>query len=106
MTTNKVFCDNNATIRFAVKNYFDGEISQAAEKTGYSQSQIKKWINNEIKPRTETTRYFMGVALIPEFKIVCEHHSFDCEGNISDQLKEMLNSHSKSPGIYVFYDSL
>lgn len=98
--------DNNATIRFAIKHYFDGDIYQAANRTGYTQSQIKKWINDEIRPHVNTTRYFMGIALIPEFKIVCEHHPFNCEENISAQLREMLNGHHNSPGIYVFYDSL
>lgn len=98
--------DNNATIRFAVGNYFDGNISQAAERTGYTQNQIKKWINDEIRPHVDTTRYFMSIALIPEFMIVCEHHTFDDTESISSQLKAMLNGHHNSPGIYVFYDSL
>jgi hypothetical protein len=106
MTIKKMSGDNNATIRFAVENYFDGNISQAAERTGYTQSQIKKWINDEIRPHVDTTRYFMSIALIPEFTIVCEHHPFDGTESISGQLKGMLNGHHNSPGIYVFYDSL
>jgi hypothetical protein len=98
--------DNNAAIRFAVDNYFDGNVAQAAIKTGYTQSQIKKWIDNKTIPHIATSRYFMAVALIPEFKIVCEHNSFDNESNISSQLKEMLNGHHDSPGIYIFYDSM
>ncbi|ELQ6210392.1 hypothetical protein ACMSYW_001292 [Cronobacter dublinensis] len=106
MATKKMSGDNNATIRFAVENYFDGNISQAAERTGYTQSQIKKWINDEIRPHVDTTRYFMSIALIPEFTIVCEHHPFNGTESISNQLKTMLNGHHNSPGIYVFYDSL
>lgn len=106
MAIKKMSGDNNATIRFAVENYFDGNISQAAERTGYTQNQIKKWINDEIRPHVDTTRYFMSIALIPEFMIVCEHHPFDSTESISGQLKGMLNGHHNSPGIYVFYDSL
>ncbi|ELY3774581.1 helix-turn-helix transcriptional regulator [Cronobacter dublinensis] len=95
MATEKMSGDNNATIRFAVENYFDGNISQAAERTGYTQSQIKKWINDEIRPHVDTTRYFMSIALIPEFTIVCEHHPFDGTESISSQLKNNVERTSQ-----------
>lgn len=98
--------DNNATIRFAIEHYFDGNVSQAADRTGYTQAQIKRWIKDEITPRLVTVRYFMLVALIPEFKIVCEHHPYDYKQSMTEQLKKMLNGHHDAPGIYVFYDSL
>ncbi|WP_455852260.1 hypothetical protein [Pantoea endophytica] len=98
--------DKNAVIRFVVKNYFKQDVKVASERTGYTQSQIKKWMGNKTQPRLETARYFMAKALIPEFKIVCEHSPFNHQENISAQLKQMLNGHSDAPGIYVFYDSL
>ena len=58
MATKKMSGDNNATIRFAVENYFDGNISQAAQRTGYTQNQIKKWINDEILGRSILVRYY------------------------------------------------
>lgn len=106
MAEKKASNDNNAVIRFAIENYFDGDVSQASEKTGYFKEQIRKWIDDKVIPKITTVRYFMSIALIPEFKIVCEHYPFDKDENISNQLKEMLESHHNSPGIYVFYDSL
>ena len=98
--------DKNAVIRFIVNQYFDNNLKIAAEKTGYTQTQIKKWIEGKTAPRLLTARYFMQVALIPEFTIVCEHAPFYPDEGIATQLKTMLNGHSEMPGIYVFYDSL
>lgn len=98
--------DRNAVIRFVVNQYFSGDLKKAADKTGYTQTQIKKWIEEKTSPRLLTARYFMQVALIPEFTIVCEHAPFNQKETITAQLKRMLNGHSDMPGIYVFYDSL
>lgn len=98
--------DNNAVIRFIINQYYDGSNKKAAEASGYTLAQIKNWVENKTVPRLDTTRYFMSLALIPEFKIVCEHQPFDHKNGISSQLKQMLNGHHDSPGIYVFYDNL
>lgn len=98
--------DNNAIIRFSIKSYFDNDIQLASEKTGYTAGQIKRWMTDKTTPRIDTVRYFMAIALIPEFKIVCELSSFSHDENISSQINKMLNGHHNSPGIYAFYDSL
>lgn len=84
--------DNNATIRFAVQNYFDGSVRTAALATGYTHVQIRNWVENLVVARVSTARYVMAVALIPEFRVVCEHVLYDCNENLSGQLNAMLES--------------
>lgn len=97
--------DSNAVIRFAIKTYFSGDIAEAAEITGYTQTQLRRWSTDEVSARADTARYIMAVALIPEFQVVCEHKPFDENEAVASQVHGMLHGHHDQPGVYAFYDS-
>ena len=97
--------DSNAVIRFAVQTYFSGSVSKAARATGYSQTQVKNWVDDLVVARISSARYIMAVAIIPEFQVVCEHSQYDPNESLSGQLNAMLKGHTDHPGVYAFYDS-
>lgn len=97
--------DNNAVIRFAIKTYFEDDISKASAATCYTVAQLKRWINDGVAARVATARYVMAVALIPEFAVVCEHSPFSEDEPVASQVSTMLKGHVNHPGVYAFYDS-
>ena len=97
--------DSNAVIRFAIKNYFEGDISKAAAATYYTTAQLRRWVGDEVAARATTARYFMAGALIPQFRVVCEHAPFNATEAVSTQIAAMLKDHTSRPGVYAFYDS-
>jgi len=98
--------DAVAVIRFAIKKYYGNDLKQAAEVTGYSQSQIKRWLDGSVNPREATANYFLELALTPEFQVVCEFRELDHNEALSPQISSFLEGHKSRPGVYAFYDSL
>lgn len=98
--------DNNAVIRYAVKKHFDGKIDIAAAATGYSAHQVKTWLEGQRRPRDATVDYFLSVAMITEFAVVCEFKEFNSEIPVRPQIRKMLNGHHESAGLYAFFDSI
>ena len=106
MPTKTLDHDNNAVIRYAVKKHFGGKLNVATEVTGYSAQQIKTWLEGTRKPRDATVEYFLSVAMITEFAVVCEFKDFRSDAPTRTQVRNMLNGHHDSPGLYAFFDSM
>ncbi|WP_417777746.1 hypothetical protein [Stutzerimonas xanthomarina] len=98
--------DHNAVIRFAVKHYFNNDPKKAAAATGWTTDRIKGWMTGRVRANAGTARYFMSRALIPEFRVVCEHSGFNGTEKVAPQIRAMLNGHHDHPGVYAFYDAL
>ncbi|MGC7560769.1 hypothetical protein [Pasteurella sp. PK-2025] len=76
------------------------------EKTGYSIQQIRSWIDGKIIPQQSTLDYIIFCATVPEFKIISEFCEYNSDAKMADQLKEMLQEHKNSAGIYAFYNAM
>lgn len=90
---------------FVIREYY-GNSKGAARRTEYSEKIIDQWRRGEPVPQRSTIEYFIGVAFVPEFKVICEFGPFDHAKPLLTQLKGMLGHHKDDPGIYAFYDAL
>ena len=96
----------NEVVRYIVNEYFDGDVSIAADKTHCSVNQLQSWIDDRRNPQKQTVEYLIHCCFTPEFKVVVEYAEFDSNAAVQTQLKEMLKGHERKPGIYAFYDSM
>jgi len=91
---------------FIIKEYYGNSTEKASIQTEYSAKAIDQWRKGDCTPQRSTIEYFIRVALVPEFKVICEFAQFDHGKPILTQLRSMLREHKSDPGIYAFYDSL
>lgn len=92
-------------LKYIIENYY-GTAERASEISGYSKAQISGWLDGARAPQKQTIEYLIQCAVMPEFKVIAEHSSFDGDKPLQTQFKSMLKNHINSPGLYAFYDSL
>lgn len=93
-------------LNYIVDAYYEGSPTKAAEVSGHSVNQIKSWLAGTRIPQKVTIEYLIQCAFVPEFKVIAEYAVFDNRKPLQTQLKLMLGSHTRNPGIYAFYDSM
>lgn len=95
-------------IEYLIKEYFDNNIAEFSEHTGYSKQQLEAWRKGDRKPQKATVRWLLSATLAPEFKVVAEFVPLKItkESEIRRSVKETLTGHADKSGIYAFYDSM
>ena len=106
MSQGGIMVTRSEFFNFVINEYYGKSSKEAASKTAYSEKVIDQWRNGERTPQRSTIEYFISVALVPEFKVICEFGPFDHSKAVQTQLKAMLGEHITHPGIYAFYDAL
>lgn len=97
--------DRTVVLKYFVQQYFDNDVKQVAEITGYKESQIKNWLEGKTQPQKATLKYIIHCATAPEFYIINEFFPFDNSKALQTQIKELLGNRDKCAGIYAFYDA-
>lgn len=97
--------NRNEVLQYFIDTYFHGDVSKAAEETGYSRPQVEAWLDGSVTPMRQTVEYLVHTIFTPEFKVIVEFAEFDANEQVKPQLRDMLGNHGANPGIYAFYDS-
>jgi len=93
-------------IKYFLRQYFNDDVSEMANGTGYSAMTINEWASGNVIPNHSTIAFIQGVIFTPEFSVIEEFFEIDSKAKILSQLKEMYAGHEHRSGIYAFYDSM
>ncbi|WMN58481.1 hypothetical protein NI389_09395 [Pseudoalteromonas xiamenensis] len=101
-----VIHERNAVVRYLFQEKYDACEIFMSKITGYSKSQIQKWLIGEVIPSKYTLDILTMCVYTPEFTVVEEFFEIDQTEPIKTQLNTMYKGHEDRSGVYAFYDSL
>ena len=96
----------NLILKYFIDTYFDSDLDEVSQATGYTNKQLQDWLSGEVIPQNSTINYLVHCIFTPEFKVIVEFAEFDSTEQIKPQLRTIFGSNGTLSGIYAFYDSM
>ena len=94
---------------YLIKEYFNNDLDQVEQLTGYTKAQIEKWRREDgPQPQRDPIDRMIRCAVVPEPKIIVEFEPLPPSSrndNFSGFLRRILGEFKDAPGSYSFYDS-
>jgi hypothetical protein len=112
MQNNKQKITRGQVLEYLIDEFYSGDLQKVRESTGYSISQLQGWISGTRIPQKQTVEYLIHRIYTPEFRVIKEFGEFSCDhsgsrkNEIMKQIKNIIQGHENSSGIYAFYDSM
>ncbi|WP_258405836.1 hypothetical protein [Shewanella sp. FJAT-51649] len=97
--------ERNVMINYLINEYFNGDLDQASDLTGYTKTQLHDWITGVKHPQKQTVEFIMHKLFVPEFKVIVEYAEFEPKGDVRPQLRNLFKGYEDRMGIYAFYDA-
>lgn len=93
-------------LQYVIDNYYGGSIDKASEVSGCAKGHLRLWLSGARVPQKQSIDYLIHCAVVPEFRVIVEYGEFDKHQRLQTQLKKLLGSHARMPGLYAFHDSM
>jgi hypothetical protein len=95
-------------VDFLIDTYFKGDVKAFSAQVLSTENQIAGWRSGRVKPQKWQLRSMLSHTLVPEIKVVAEYQrvEFKTASDVSQLMRQVLQGHLNTPGIYAFYDSM
>jgi hypothetical protein len=92
--------------KYVAERFVSTEIEEIADYCEFDVRQVSSWIAGDVEPNHATVQRLLMYAFTPQFRVITEFAEFDPNGLVRPQLRQILEGHHDTAGLYAFYDSM